>query len=69
MDAEGLESGLFAADEGADEESGGEPGGGDPEDADLHVPGAADAIGQDVADLEAVETVAFDAVMGGDGAH
>ena len=64
VDAERLELGLFAADERSDEETGGEPGSGNPEDADLHVPGAADAVGQDVRDLQAVEAVAFDAIVG-----
>ena len=58
-----LELRFLAADQRADEQAGGQPGGGDPEDADLHVPGAGDAVGQNVRDLDAVEAVAFDAVV------
>ena len=66
---ERLELRLLAADQRPDEQAGGQPRRGDPEDAELHVPGARDAVGQDVRDLDAVEAVALDAVVRGDDAQ
>ena len=43
--------------------AGGQPGSGDPEDADLYVSGAGDAIGKNVRDLDPVEPIAFHAVV------
>ena len=67
--AEALDTSARAADQRTDEEARGQPRGGDPEDAELHVPGARDAVGQNLRELDAVEAVAFDAVVRGDDAH
>ena len=52
IDAEALEFRLVPADQRADEEAGGQPRRGDPEDAQLHMPGARHAIGQPFGELE-----------------
>jgi hypothetical protein len=62
--AESLELRFLAADERSNEEPGGQPGGGDPEDSDLDMPGSRDAIRQDVRDLHPVESVTFHAGTG-----
>ena len=69
VDAELLELRLAARQQRRDVEAGGEPGGGDPEDADLGVDGAADDVGQHLRQRDAEERLALDRVVRGDGAH
>ena len=64
-----LEARLDTADGRADVEASGQPCRRDPEDAELQVPRACDAVGQDAGDGQTVETVAFHAVVGGDDTH
>ena len=46
-----------------------QPSRGDPEEPDLHVPRARDAVGQPLRKRNAVEAVAFDAIVGRDDAE
>ena len=64
--AQPLPGRLEAGDHGRQIESGAQPGGGDPQHGELHVPGAGERIGGDVGERNAVEVVAFHGVMGGD---
>src|SRR5262249_19626754 len=54
---------LGAADERTDEEPGGEPRGGDPEEPELQVPRPHEAVWQPTGQGNAVEAIAFDAVV------
>ena len=67
--AEPLVPRLDAADRRTDVEAGRQPGGGNPEDAELQVPGARDGVGQDPVERDAVEPDALDAVVRGDDAE
>src|SRR5579884_2255859 len=69
VDEEALPLRFTSADGRSDEQAGGQPGGGDPEDAQLRVPGAHDGVGQNLVQRNAVETGAFDAVVCGDGSQ
>src|SRR5215831_340895 len=64
MHPEGLELRFLPTDQRTDEQAGGEPRGRDPKDPDLNVPRTGDAIRQDVRDLDAIEAIAFHAVVG-----
>ena len=55
VDAEALPLRLVAAHRRADEQAGGQPGRGDPEDAELHVPRAGDDVRQELRERDAVE--------------
>ncbi|MPM33623.1 hypothetical protein SDC9_80200 [bioreactor metagenome] len=68
VDAEPLVLRLATADGRGDVQTGGEPGGGDPQDAELGVPGAGHCVRQDLVDRDAVERAALDAVVGADDA-
>ena len=69
IDAQALVLRFMPADCRADVQAGRQPRGGDPEDGDLQVPGARDGVGQVFVEREAVEALAFHAVVRGDGAH
>ena len=69
VDAGPLPLRLLAADRRRDVEARREPRGRDPEDAELHVPGARDRVRQDRRERDAVEAVALDAVVRRDDAH
>src|SRR5262249_13165745 len=65
--AEPLSLWLGAADERTDEETGSEPRGGDPEEPELQRPRPREAVRQPTGQGNAVEAIAFDAVVCDDG--
>ena len=67
VDACALEFRIFAAvDDGGEEEAGGQEAGRNPEDGGLDVPCARQGVGQPGGEVDAVEVLAFDGVVGGE---
>src|SRR5678815_2330713 len=64
VDPESLPARFDAAHGRANVETGGQPGGGNPEDADLNVPCSCNRVGKPLRERDAVEAVALDAIVG-----
>src|ERR1019366_7370448 len=69
VDAQALALGLRLADRGRDVEAGSEPRRGDPEQTDLQMPGARDAVRQPTVQRDPIEACTFHSVVRGDGAE
>src|SRR5262249_46848291 len=64
VDSEPLELRLTSTEQRRHVDSGGEPGGGDTENGQLRVPGPRDRVREVFGQRQAIETLAFDGVMG-----